>query len=114
MIPDTRLPCGLLLSQLSELLDRDITPNDYEILLQLDESVARPTASKAGVEGLMVSAAKEFLGGSCVVCQSTFEPEDIVVALRCGHHFHSNCISKWLLERCQWCPLCGADALPCP
>ncbi|CAK0846635.1 unnamed protein product [Prorocentrum cordatum] len=38
----------------SELLDRDITPDDYEMLLQMDESLAKPTASAADVGSLPV------------------------------------------------------------
>lgn len=109
---DTRLPCGLLPSQVSELLDRDITPDDYEMLLQLDEVLERPTASKATVESLSLVDSEAFLGKSCAVCLLAFEQEDGVATLQCKHLFHHHCISKWLLERCRFCPLCFDEAVP--
>jgi len=109
---DVRLPCGLLPSQVSELLDRDITPDDYEMLLQLDEGLARPTGDTEAVAGLTTANAADFLGESCSVCLLAFEPKDAVAALQCKHPFHVQCISKWLLERCRWCPLCGSEAVP--
>mmetsp|Transcript_53028 Transcript_53028/g.119472 ORF Transcript_53028/g.119472 Transcript_53028/m.119472 type:complete len:211 (-) Transcript_53028:219-851(-) len=112
LMQDTRLPCGLLPSQVSELLDRDITPDDYEMLLQLDEGLARPTASKSTVDSLSPANAEDFLGESCAVCLLAFESKDTVVALQCKHVYHHHCISKWLLERCRCCPLCGEEALP--
>ncbi|CAJ1331425.1 unnamed protein product [Effrenium voratum] len=102
-----RLPCGLLPSQVSELLDRDITPDDYEMLLQLDEALARPTADKHSLDKSLTPVAKEVLGETCSVCLHAFERSDSVSALRCSHMFHEDCISKWLLERCAACPLCN-------
>lgn len=99
-------------SQVCELLDRDITPDDYEMLLQLDESVARSTASRAGVERLVPANEKDFLGESCSICLIAYEPDDLVKALPCAHFFHQECIAKWLLERCRFCPLCSEEALP--
>lgn len=106
-----RLPCGLLPSQVSELLDRDITPDDYEMLLQLDESVVRPTADPESVHSLSAACATEFLGETCAVCLHAFERRDSVSVLRCKHLFHQACIAKWLLERCRLCPLCGDEGL---
>lgn len=108
---DTRLPCGLLPSQVSDLLDRDITPDDYDMLLQLDESIARPTASTSIVESLPTVDTEEVLGEICSICLVAFERTDALAALRCKHVFHQQCISKWLLERCRLCPLCGDETL---
>mmetsp|Transcript_1792 Transcript_1792/g.3957 ORF Transcript_1792/g.3957 Transcript_1792/m.3957 type:complete len:227 (-) Transcript_1792:83-763(-) len=109
---DIRLPCGLLQSQVSDLLDRELTPNDYEMLLQLDESVARPTASRKSVESLTAACSEDFLGETCAVCLHAFDSRDAVVVLQCKHLFHHGCISKWLLERCRSCPLCFDEACP--
>lgn len=99
-------------SQVSELLDRDITPDDYEMLLQLDESVTRPTASRAGVERLAGASGDAFLGENCAICLLAFEKSDEVKVLPCTHFFHQECVARWLLERCRCCPLCGDEALP--
>jgi len=102
----------LMPSQVSELLDRDITPDDYEMLLQLDESITRPTASRAGVERLTGASGEAFLGENCAICLLAFETSDEVKVLQCSHVFHQECVAKWLLERCKFCPLCGEEALP--
>ncbi|CAL1152323.1 unnamed protein product [Cladocopium goreaui] len=103
-----RLPCGLMPSQVSELLDRDITPDDYEMLLQLDDALSRPTADKQSLEKSLQSVrAKEVLDQMCSVCLHPFERNDAVSALPCSHIFHEDCISRWLLERCTSCPLCN-------
>jgi len=103
---EPRLPCGLFASQLSELLFRDITPEDYDLLLQLDEGVKRPTASKSSVENLPEVCQEEFVGKNCTICLCCFERSDRVLALPCEHFFHKACITKWLVESKPVCPMC--------
>lgn len=109
---EVRLPCGLLPSQISDLLFREITPEDYDLLLQLDENIVKPTAKRASVESLPLASREQFKGGSCLICLSTFERSDKVTALPCQHLFHRSCIEKWLLERKNACPLCCAEVFP--
>lgn len=111
-LAEMRLPCGLMPSQVSELLDRDITPDDYEMLLQLDEGVERPTASHEGVQSLPVAQEETFVGENCAVCLHAFDPADTVNILACKHFFHRDCIGKWLTEHRRSCPLCGEEAVP--
>lgn len=93
------------------LLYRDITPNDYELLVRLDEAVARPTASKSRVESLPTVPAEEALGKTCLVCLEQFDVSDKVSLLpECQHLFHTECVSKWLLERDRSCPVCSVAA----
>lgn len=106
-----QLPCGLLQWQVLELLDRDITPNDYEMLLQLDENLARSTLSAKDVCSLPVAPSWSLLGESCAICQLAFSEKDDAKVLRCEHLFHDECISRWLLERSCSCPLCGMDVV---
>lgn len=106
------MPCGLLPTQLSELLFRDITPEDYELLLQLDEGIKRPVASSAGVDSLPKADSETFLGESCTVCLLAFEKDDEVTVLPCEHLFHRDCIGKWLTERKPACPLCNEEVFP--
>eukprot|EP00928_Gymnodinium_smaydae_P013951 TRINITY_DN15056_c0_g1_i1.p1 TRINITY_DN15056_c0_g1~~TRINITY_DN15056_c0_g1_i1.p1 ORF type:complete len:155 (-),score=25.51 TRINITY_DN15056_c0_g1_i1:175-639(-) len=105
---ESRLPCGLFPSQVSDLLDRDITPEDYELLLQLDEKIAAKVLSKAEFDKL-TTVRKDFEGSTCSVCLVAFTHSDAVAALKCGHFFHRECVSKWLLERSRCCPLCSID-----
>lgn len=110
---ETRLPCGLMASELSQLLFRDITPDDYEMLLQLDESIPRPTASKDLVDSLPCASSEDCLGETCSVCLTAFELGDSITFIpSCKHKFHRDCISKWLLERNKVCPLCGNEVSP--
>jgi len=112
-IPQTmteqKLPCGLLESQVSELFDREITPDDYDMLLQLDETIAKHTASKASLATLMSVPAASCLGEYCTICLGKFQKGDDVTALSCDHPFHSSCVLKWLSEHSRRCPVCGHE-----
>jgi len=91
-------------------MDREITPNDYELLLQLDEVLAKPVASRGIVESLSSPCPEEAAGEMCSVCLHPFEPgeADGLRRLPCKHLFHEDCISKWLGQYCRCCPLCNA------
>lgn len=104
---DQRLPCGLLSSEVEDLLFRDLTPEDYETLLRLDETVAKPTANTSLVENLPTVPSHKVAGEACSVCLASFEENDTVASLPCRHHFHKACIKKWLSECRTACPLCG-------
>jgi len=99
---------------LEDLLFRDITPEDYDMLLQLDEDLARATASSSSIDSLEEMDPEELVGQKCVICQCSFDGEAAAghqpVLLRCQHAFHRECIKKWLLERSEVCPLCGDKA----
>ncbi|KAL2456421.1 Uncharacterized protein Adt_46802 [Abeliophyllum distichum] len=47
----------------------------------------------------------------CVVCQGEYEENERVGILRCGHEYHVDCITTWLLQK-NVCPICKAEALP--
>jgi len=112
---DTQLPCGLTEGEMDDLLNRDITPEDYQLLLRLDQPLELDLAlededgiAPEELDAMPVSEA-EFAGGECVVCISDFIAEDTVVALQCGHKFHQCCITTWLAEAQRLCPLCRAS-----
>jgi len=97
-------------SDYSELLFRDITPEDYELLVRLDETVKRRTASQENVNSLPRAQSEEALGQVCSVCLDPFCQTDTISILpRCKHLFHKDCVSKWLTERHRLCPLCNVD-----
>mmetsp|Transcript_67664 Transcript_67664/g.135917 ORF Transcript_67664/g.135917 Transcript_67664/m.135917 type:complete len:355 (-) Transcript_67664:380-1444(-) len=106
------LPCGLTPVEVYSLLSRDIGPEDYEMLLRLDDTVPKKTASSEGVDRLSNVTPEDFMGGKCSVCLCAFDEDDEVVALQCEHHFHRSCIRKWLSEYRHTCPLCNCEALP--
>lgn len=103
-------PRALMTSELSDLLFRDITPEDYDLLLQLDEGVERPMLSSSTAEKLPeASCSKDLQGESCSICITVFEKASSTAVLPCGHHFHRHCISRWLTEHRGVCPLCGKE-----
>ncbi|XP_065191220.1 uncharacterized protein LOC135822392 [Sycon ciliatum] len=106
-----------LIRALEVLQHRDISPEDYELLLQLDASVARKTASSdvvqqlptfqySGDGGMTVTAAA---AAQCSVCMDSYTPDSVLARLPCGHEFHKECIERWLLNSSPNCPL---DGLP--
>uniref|UniRef100_A0A7S1WGD9 RING-type domain-containing protein n=1 Tax=Alexandrium catenella TaxID=2925 RepID=A0A7S1WGD9_ALECA len=106
------LPCGLTPVEVYSLLSREIGPEDYEVLLRLDDSVPKKTASSEGLDRLPNVAQEDFMGGKCSVCLSAFEEDDEVTALQCEHHFHRSCIRTWLSEYRHTCPLCCSEVFP--
>jgi len=106
-----RLPCGLTSCEVWDLLSREIGPDDYEMLLRLDKTVPKPTASAESLASLREIPQEEFMGGECTVCLSSFEADDSVVSLPCRHSFHHSCVTKWLSECRRMCPLCGAEVV---
>lgn len=52
---------------------------------------------------------KENSEETCSIC---FEPNNTSISIRlpCGHHFHENCASEWLLKHSKQCPMCRKNA----
>jgi len=94
-----------------DLQHRDITPEDYELLLHLDENVAPKTVSKDVLDGLetLSSESLGLTGESCSICMEQFKAEELLKKLLCGHCFHSPCVDRWLTFSSCACPL---DGLP--
>lgn len=108
-VADEVLPCGLTESQYYEFMCRELTPEDYDLLVLLDEQVAKPTASDAAVQSLPAVDSEDFFGEACTVCLLPFDKDDSVAKLPCGHVFHRACVAKWLTEQRRACPLCGHE-----
>eukprot|EP00747_Dinoflagellata_sp_TGD_P169734 gnl/TRDRNA2_/TRDRNA2_199514_c0_seq1.p1 gnl/TRDRNA2_/TRDRNA2_199514_c0~~gnl/TRDRNA2_/TRDRNA2_199514_c0_seq1.p1 ORF type:complete len:226 (+),score=16.59 gnl/TRDRNA2_/TRDRNA2_199514_c0_seq1:90-767(+) len=103
----TPLPCGLCDVQVLDLMYRDITPEDYDMLLRLDEFLPKKTASTTYVQRLRPVPFGERRYDTCGVCLTPFEDCDDVLAVPCPaeHEFHRSCITKWLLEYKNSCPV---------
>lgn len=95
---------------LEELQHRDITPEDYDTLLELDKDVKRKTAGTSAIKALKKAPERATNAESqsvteCAICLGAFA-DDSVVALPCAHEFHQACVSSWLSEHANTCPIC--------
>ena len=92
------------------LQNRELTPEDYDLLLQLDELVEKKTVSKAALDSFTVFTAGEGLAcEQCAVCLEQYRTGQELKQLPCSHFFHTDCIEQWLSTVSMTCPL---DGLP--
>lgn len=99
---------------IDQLQNRDITDEDYEMLLQLD----RPLDEHEGVAGHLLSSMPieivrehhSLLSQSknCGICLHGYQPFQCVRKLRCQHVFHRDCIDNWLSNH-STCPVDGTS-----
>ncbi|KAK7487297.1 hypothetical protein BaRGS_00021525 [Batillaria attramentaria] len=106
-----------VISFLINLQHREMTPEDYDMLLRLDEGIA-PKTVQADVLGnlktdiIRVVTADGEECASCAVCMEQYEVGQSRKFLPCGHVFHVQCIDTWLLNSSQNCPLDGLPVDP--
>jgi hypothetical protein len=99
-----------MVSYLLSLQFRDVTPEDYEFLLRLDESVPTKTVSDSRLACLREDrASEEHVHDICGVCMEYYEVGQTRKILPCEHVFHSNCIDTWLGQSSTKCPLDGRE-----
>ena len=98
---------------LAEMQYRDIGPEDYDLLCELDASVKKPTLSSSALENLSRTSTRMSdlkLGEDdklCLICHEEYEAEDTVVTLQpCEHSFHLECVREWLAGSSDKCPTC--------
>ena len=106
---DERLECGLTRAQIRALQDRELTPEDYEVLLRLDESVAKKDVLSEEQASALIEQTME-TEAECCVCMCDLEGGESAVMLACGHYFHAPCIKDWLVKGKDTCPMCNAKA----
>merc|ERR1712190_413326 len=121
--PSRRRPSHASLRRSLLETDRDFTPEDYELLLELDtnRSDGRGSggersdgcirATRFEVKALLerfpkVPLAKGFEGTECSICLSSMKAGVQVRTLPCMHIFHRRCIDRWIMA--------SADRPRCP
>ncbi len=105
---DTQAFGGLTYQQLLELQTRDLTPEDYERLLMLDNTVKPKTLSEdALAKFARSSASAQHTEQLCTVCQMNYCEGEQLCTLKCGHYFHADCITQWLGNASTKCPIDG-------
>jgi len=100
------LACGLQQEQALDLMSRDLTPEDFEMLSKLDEGVAKRNIAEKSVVELLPRVAAA--GKECGVCLGELDGKIDAIELPCKHVYHSACISKWLTTCKNACPMCSA------
>lgn len=99
-----------VISFLISLQHREMTPEDYDMLLRLDEGVAPKTVSTDLLHTFKTDiVGADCVGQECAVCMERYELEQKRKFLPCGHAFHADCIDMWLNNSSMNCPL---DGLP--
>ncbi|KAI1370726.1 hypothetical protein F4677DRAFT_437635 [Hypoxylon crocopeplum] len=87
-------------------------------LLQVDSSLSLPrSSSRAEHEKRSTHTSsqwKKYMGRQveCVVCLEEYvDGVSQVMSLPCGHEFHVDCITPWLITRRRTCPICKGDVV---
>ena len=97
-----------LVNVLINLQNRDLTPEDYELLLRLDERVAPKTVTQDILDSFETDiVTKNEVEMECAVCMEAYQLGQERTHLPCGHVFHKNCIDTWLKNSSLNCPLDG-------
>lgn len=91
------------------LQNREITPEDYDLLVQLDCAVKPKTLSKDQIDSLRSDTVTSVLDDVCSICIEDYTPGEQRKFLPCGHYFHGQCIQTWLSWTSNRCPLGGKE-----
>ncbi|KAF5219196.1 hypothetical protein C3747_31g242 [Trypanosoma cruzi] len=97
----TQIPAEVL-----PLMYREINPNDYEALIQLDERNIRRVLTLQEFMTLKRGGwNSSFETDTCIICLESFDSNSSCVWLLCGHFFHTSCARRWLTEHSAVCPV---------
>ncbi|CAK0906469.1 unnamed protein product, partial [Prorocentrum cordatum] len=92
---DMLLPCGLFQEEAIDIMFRELSPDDFEMLAKLDEHLPkRNIVQRTTVDTLPQHHAQDCDVTECGVCLVALEPTTRVSALPCGHAFHPHCIAR--------------------
>lgn len=92
---------------------RDFTAEDYETLLQLDESTQKKGLSKAEIDSACATTYLKTIpkDAACSICLSPFTTKQKIAILgKCTHKFHYRCSARWLRQK-NMCPICQHKVL---
>ncbi|KAK3603628.1 hypothetical protein CHS0354_017347 [Potamilus streckersoni] len=108
---------GAVLPQalVNDLLNREISETDYDLLMQLDSNTEnqRSDIPEEVIQGFPLEKVRESgpllaPGMQCRICLRGYEVGEFVRKLpRCKHKFHRDCIDSWLLHSHPTCPIDG-------
>lgn len=87
-----------------EFDDMDDLGEDFE-----EENLNEP----ADMTQITAEKAKKVDGSQCSICREKLKIGDMVVRLRCKHHFHKACVQPWFKDN-NTCPNCRSEATDLP
>lgn len=92
------------MAEFTDIKPDTITDDEFNTLKKTDI---------AGLKELLQQKGHDTSDIICNICQDTYEDDDSIVMLPCSdlHHFHEDCIKKWVTESHAKCPLCKADVI---
>eukprot|EP00761_Pharyngomonas_kirbyi_P010489 gb/GECH01010509.1/.p1 GENE.gb/GECH01010509.1/~~gb/GECH01010509.1/.p1 ORF type:complete len:628 (+),score=78.77 gb/GECH01010509.1/:1-1884(+) len=102
----------------SDIQYREITADDYDMLLQLDETIAPknvvPEHYLHLLNNFQPSESDQNLTN--IQCSICFEPVAtdnglLITKLPCDHLFHEDCIAEWLTNHKDSCPICSKPVI---
>lgn len=110
-IPKTDV-AGDIMRLMIDLQHRDLSPEDYELLLRLDDGVAPKTVSTTVLQSIQIVTVDVagLIGELCSICMELYEKSHRIKTLPCKHSFHADCIDHWLATSSVNCPLDGLIA----
>ncbi|KAJ3065367.1 E3 ubiquitin-protein ligase Zswim2 [Podochytrium sp. JEL0797] len=121
-------------SQITTLQNRELTADDYDVLLSLSEP--NPPPIQVGITPLHIISTfptrtlsygdpllrtitshetasafvRDTVKPKCEVCLASFASGQVVRQIPCLHSFHQSCVDRWLLMQKSTCPTCRAPA----
>lgn len=104
-------PSAISVQTLLDIQNRELTPEDYELLLLLDESIEKKKVSKDTFKSFDSATLTADLPVDCPICMSSMVTGDKVTTLPCNHQYHTPCIEQWLTMSSPNCPLDGLSLL---
>jgi hypothetical protein len=76
-------------------------------LLQEDVKIVCTDAEIAQCRRMLFCELKEKLGTACNICLDDFKDDTEVMQLNgCNHYYHPDCITNWLTQNSNKCPVC--------
>lgn len=98
-----------------DLMMRDLTSADYELLQRLDDDIESNKKRKATEHEILrlphfTLTSKDISCNSvenktCAICLEPFQVNEMVKMVPCLHRYHLKCIDTWLREHAI-CPIC--------
>ena len=104
---DKNLPEDIV-AFLIEMQNRDLSPEDYDLLLMLDDRIPAKTVNAQVIANIpQIDIDDKLADTLCAVCMEAMPLAEKVKKLTCGHLFHISCIDQWLSTKSTNCPLDG-------